>query len=468
MGNGPDRYDFRLARVTDADGVDVLWEIDVPREALSELSRDTFQTFDVSMQIPDQVEAGVYTVVFQAFSEESYPDSSGRDTRLRDQMVFNVEVNEFHDMQIIMDSNVDNAIKTTSPGRNVKFTVNITNNGNVPDTPSLNNHTTREVGDNDFMSEEPGMGSLDGWSVEWRQLVALNTEITQEQPCTAVDADETDLPEDICVVFPDGRYQLPRMDAYETIEMVAIVTIAPNSPLITTDLGLKVVSESGNMEDEGDHDDSPAWEGDALDTNELIVTLRLRAPNLEIKEVVAQDTSAGVDETIPIRVVIANNGNTHATDIEVVLCEARNSNSKTLSDIKKEGCDEEDVVMRQVIGAILEPTAAEEEKTVELYLLYPVSAGKHGVFVIVDPSNEIVETEESDNIMAVDQDLSSNSPILDQASVVVGAAALPGLVILLTIALTAVAFMVGSSRRAEVKSRIEEQSSLISVLGNED
>lgn len=467
-GNGPDRYDFRLARVTDADGVDVLWEIDVPREALSELSRDTFQTFDVSMQIPDQVEAGVYTVVFQAFSEESYPDSSGRDTRLRDQMIFNVEVNEFHDMQIIMDSNVDNAIKTTSPGRNVKFTVNITNNGNVPDTPSLNNHTTREVGDDDFMSEEPGMGSLDGWSVEWRQLVALNTEITQEQPCTAVDADETDLPEDMCVVFPDGRYQLPRMDAYETIEMVAIVTIAPNSPLITTDLGLKVVSESGNMEDEGDHDDSPAWEGDALDTNELIVTLRLRAPNLEIKEVVAQDTSAGVDETIPIRVVIANNGNTHATDIEVILCEARNSNSKTLSDIKKEGCDEEDVVMRQVIGAILEPTAAEEEKTVELYLLYPVSAGKHGVFVIVDPSNEIVETEESDNIMAVDQDLSSNSPILDQASVVVGAAALPGLVILLTIALTAVAFMVGSSRRAEVKSRIEEQSSLISVLGNED
>ena len=322
--------------------------------------------------------------------------------------------------------------------------------------------------DDDFMSEEPGMGSLDGWSVEWRQLVALNTEITQEQPCTVVDADETDLPEDICVVFPDGRYQLPRMDAYETIEMVAIVTIAPNSPLITTDLGLKVVSESGNMEDEGDHDDSPAWEGDALDTNELIVTLRLRAPNLEIKEVVAQDTSAGVDETIPIRVVIANNGNTHATDIEVILCEARNSNSKTLSDIKKEGCDEEDVVMRQVIGAILEPTAAEEEKTVELYLLYPVSAGKHGVFVIVDPSNEIVETEESDNIMAVDQDLSSNSPILDQASVVVGAAALPGLVILLTIALTAVAFMVGSSRRAEVKSRIEEQSSLISVLGNED
>ena len=124
--------------------------------------------------------------------------------------------------------------------------------------------------------------------------------------------------------------------------------------------------------------------------------------------------------------------------------------------------------MRQVVGAILEPTDAEDEKVVEIYLLYPVSAGKHGVFVIVDPSNEIVETSEGDNIIAVNQDLSSNNPVLDQASVVVGAAALPGLVILLTIALTAVAFMVGRSRRAEVKSRIEEQSSLISVLGDEN
>ena len=467
-GNGPDRYDFRLARVTDADGVDVLWEIDVPRDVLTELSRDTFQEFDVEMQIPDRVEAGEYTVVFQAFSEEAYPDSSGRDTRLRDQMIFNVQVNEFHDMQIIMDSNVDNAIKTTSPGRNVKFTVNITNNGNVPDTPSLNNHTTQEIGDDDFMSETPGMGALAGSSVEWRQLVALNTEITQEAPCTEVDADETIFPDDICVVFPDGRYQLPRMDAYETIEMVAIVTVAPNTPLITTDIGLKVVSEFGNMEDDGDYDDSPSWEGDLLDTNELVVTLRLRAPNLIVKEATVVENSASVDETIPIQVVIANDGNTHATDIEVILCEARNSKSGTLADLKKEGCAEEDVVMRQVVGAILEPTDAEDEKVVEIYLLYPVSAGKHGVFVIVDPSNEIVETSEGDNIIAVNQDLSSNNPVLDQASVVVGAAALPGLVILLTIALTAVAFMVGRSRRAEVKSRIEEQSSLISVLGDEN
>ena len=120
-----------------------------------------------------------------------------------------------------------------------------------------------------------------------------------------------------------------------------------------------------------------------------------------------------------------------------------------MADLKKEGCAEEDVVMRQVVGAILEPTDAEDEKVVEIYLLYPVSAGKHGVFVIVDPSNEIVETSEGDNIIAVNQDLSSNNPVLDQ-QVLLWCSTLPGLVILANIALTAVAFMVGKSRRAEV------------------
>ena len=63
--------------MTDSAGVDVLWDIDVPRNALQELSRDTYQTFEVRMNVPDQVEAGAYTVVFEAFSEEAYPDDKG-------------------------------------------------------------------------------------------------------------------------------------------------------------------------------------------------------------------------------------------------------------------------------------------------------------------------------------------------------------------------------------------------------
>ena len=39
-------------------------------------------------------------MVFEAFSEEAYPDDKGRETRLRDTLVFDVQVNEFHDMRI--------------------------------------------------------------------------------------------------------------------------------------------------------------------------------------------------------------------------------------------------------------------------------------------------------------------------------------------------------------------------------
>jgi hypothetical protein len=53
LGNGPDRFDYRLARVTDPAGVDVLWDIDIPRETLKELSRDTDQIFDITMNVPD-------------------------------------------------------------------------------------------------------------------------------------------------------------------------------------------------------------------------------------------------------------------------------------------------------------------------------------------------------------------------------------------------------------------------------
>ena len=144
-GNGPDRYDLRLGRVYETgSGIDVLWDIDIPRSLLTELTRDTSQTVDITINVPTQVPAGDYTVVIQAFSEEDYPDDTGHRTRLRDEIMFQITVNEFYDMQISMDPSVDNAVKTSAPGRIVEFVVNITNAGNVPDTPSLHNHTSKD------------------------------------------------------------------------------------------------------------------------------------------------------------------------------------------------------------------------------------------------------------------------------------------------------------------------------------
>ena len=371
LGNGPDRFDYRLARVTDPAGVDVIWDIQVPRETLKELSRDTDQIFEIDMNVPDQVEAGVYMVVFQTFSEESYPDASGRLTRLRYTQTIPVYVQEFYDMQISMDATVDNAIKTSAPGRIVRFELNITNNGNVPDWPTLNNHTANRDGEALIWNELPGMGALDGWSVEWRLVKQIGTDLTTEEECETVasiatvtgDEDASIDPatvfadlSDRCVYLEsDDRYFMPMMDPYTTYPVVAIVKIAPSAKLDTRSIGLKVVSKMGNMLEDGDHDDSPSWAAENLDSNEFVVTLRLRAPNLVISEVTASDFTGDVDTTIPIRVVLQNNGNTHATDIEIVLCEYPNSDIDTLNEIKKNGCDDENIVMRQVIGALLAP-----------------------------------------------------------------------------------------------------------------
>ena len=475
-GNGPDRYDLRLGRVYDETGIDVLWDIDIPRNLLSELTRGDSQTVDITINVPEEgpsVAAGKYTVVLQVFSEEEYPDAQGHKTRLRGEISIVVTVNEFYDMQISIDSTVDNAVKTSAPGRIVEFVVNVTNAGNVVDTPTLHNHTSNKDSSTGSViwNTFPGMGTLDGWKVEWKMISYIGSDLIIEQECVEMESTALEFPDDSCVYLtdiPDGEWRLPAMDPYTTHTLLATVHISPNAKLDTRYVGLKVTSSAGGMEVDGDHDDSLDWSGELLDTNELILTLRLRAPNLVISEVTVSETSNEVDSTIPIRVVLQNTGNVHATDIEVVLCEFSDADDDIMTEIRQEGCPEGTVVMRQTIGALLAPDASEDAKQIEIVLLYPVSAGTHDVVVVVDPTNEIVEVSESDNIRIVNEELSSDSPFLDVTGQIVSDWALPFGVLVLTFSLFAVLYLVGRGRRQDVKDRIAEQSSLISVLSEEE
>jgi uncharacterized membrane protein len=469
-GNGPDRYDLRLGRVYDSKGIDVLWDIDIPRNLLTELSRGTTQTVDLTINVPQQVPAGDYTVVIQAFSEEDYPDDTGHRTRLRDEIMFQITVNEFYDMQINMDPSVDNDVKTSAPGRIVEFVVNITNAGNVPDTPSLHNHTSSKDGStgNVLWNTLPGMGALSDWSVTWKMVNYVGSDLIVEFECLTTTSTAEEFNEMYyldCLYLEDiNEWRLPEMEPYSTHTMIATVQISTGAKLDTRYIGLKVTSMAGDMENDGDYDDSPEWTGDLLDSNELIVTLRLRAPNLVISEVSVADTSNEVDKTIPVRVVLQNTGNVHATNIEVVLCEFSDADDDVLKDIRENGCPEDSIVMRQTVGALLAPDASEDAQEIVLYLLYPVSAGSHDVVVVVDPSNNIVEVSESDNIRVVSEELSSDSPFFDVAGEIVSEWALPFGVLLLTFSLFGVLYLVGRGRRADVKNRLAEQSSLISVL----
>ena len=466
-GNGPDRYDMRLGRVTDSKGIDVLWDVNVPRSILTELSRGTSQTVPITINVPTEVPAGDYTVLIQAFSEEEYPDDSGHRTRLRANIPFQITVNEFYDMQISMDPSVDNDVKTSAPGKIVEFVVNITNAGNVPDTPSLHNHTSSKDSSTGAIiwNTLPGMGALQDWKVEWKMINYVGSDLIVETECERLTSDAEELPDDVCVYFTDTKeWQLPEMMPYTTHTMVATVHIATGAKLDTRYIGLKVTSMAGGMEDDGDHDDSPEWSGEMLDTNEKIITLKLRAPNLVISEVTVSKTSNDVDETIPVRVVLQNTGNVHATNIEIVLCEFSDADDETIKDVRKNGCPEDSVVKRQTIGALLPPDASQEANEVEIYLLYPVSAGSYDVLVVVDPSNTIVEVSESDNIKLISEELESSSPFVDVAGEMISTWALPFGVLMLTFSLFGVLYLVGKGRRSDVKNRLAEQSSLISVL----
>ena len=467
-GNGPDRFDYTLARVTDSAGVDVIWDITVPRNTLEELDSGSSQSFEVLMNIPQQVPAGDYTVVFHTKSEQKDEDAAGRMTRLRDVTTLTVTVREFYDMQISMDPTVENDVKTSAPGRVVRFIVNVTNAGNVPDVPTLDNHTSVRSGTDITVNEQPDMGTLDGWDVSWRIIRQVGLDLESEEDCVSTTSTAASFPEDSCVYLEDiDSWRLPEMAPYETYTMVAIVSIDPGAQLTTRSLGLKVVSMMGNAEQGGDHDESPSWVGDLLDSNEKIVTINLRAPNLVVKTATTDSTSADVGESIPIRIEIANTGNVHASDIEVILCEY--DDEDMMSEIRKNNnmCDEESIVMRQIIGALDKPDDSQDERVIELYMLYPVNAGSKNVYVVVDPGNTIVEANEGDNIVRISQELGSSNPFLDVAGEVVGKVALPTMIVLLTFSLFGVLYLVGRGRRAAVKDRIAEQSSLMSVLGDE-
>ena len=221
----------------------------------------------------------------------------------------------------------------------------------------------------------------------------------------------------------------------------------------------------GMLEELGDYDDSASWQGEMEDTNEQIVTIRLRAPNLEILEVEVgeKQNSAEVGDFIPVRVLIQNSGNVHATDVVIVLCQGQEA-----AEIRSDGCDEANVVFKQVIGALMPPDGTGDPTPIELYLLWPVDAGSHEVSVVLDPDNEIVESSENDNIKAVPNELESNNPLWDVTSAAIATYSLPVGILLLTLSLGGVVFMVGRGRTLEAKNRLAEQSSLLSVLGNDE
>ena len=464
-GNGADRYDMAVGSITDQDGNSDVWDVVIPRILFQELDRDESQQIPIMINVPEETLAGQYTIVIEIYSEESFEG-----TKLRDLVTLQVEVVEFHDMRITVDPTVESRIKTTAPGRVVRFTMNVTNFGNVADQPTVHNHTVDGAG----WDSAPGLNALSSWRIDYALLEGFGSEYPIERPCVVLMQGDP-LPSNMCYKDSKGRITLPLMPSYTTLQLVAIVTIDPTAALADREIGIKLKSSFGDSLSGGDFDETAIWEdsctidmnGDGFpdnyrpncDTNEQVLELRLRAPDLQILSVDVGKTKGEIGDMLSVTVSILNDGNSHATDVNVILCVGQSVNS-----IKKNGCAEENVAYRQLIEAIM-PTTSDDEPPL-ITLLYLVEAGTHEVVVVVDPDNIIVETDEKNNFKSAG-DMGSNNGVLDVGVEIIARYSVPAIILGATFALIAVAGVVMYGRRMEALDRFAEKSSMMSNLDDD-
>jgi uncharacterized membrane protein len=467
-GNGADRYDITVASITDSFGASHVWDVEIPRVLFRELDRDESQTVPILLNVPERTHAGQYTVILNVLSEEAYEG-----TKLRDTIELQVEIVEFHDMRIEVDPLVESRIKTTAPGRIVRFTMNVTNFGNMPDQPTLHNHTIVIGAGWDTV---PGMNTLSDWQISFALLEGFNTEYPAEKPCVALMLGDQVPTEGCYLDATTNAVTLPMMEAYSTLQIVVIIAIDPTASLSNREIGIKVLSSFGSAEVGGDYDETAVWDDsctldenkDGLpdnyhpncDTNEQIVELRLRAPDLKILDVNVVTYTGDVGEMLSVNVQVVNVGNAHATNVNIILCV-----DQSKSDIKKNGCDEGNIVYRQIVQAIM---PANDEDAPLIALLYMVQAGRHDVVVVVDPDNVIVETDETNNIQKVSKKMGSNLGILDVGIEVIAQYSVPAIILGATFALIGVVGVVMYGRRIEALTRFAEKSSLIANLDDDD
>ncbi|MEE2650785.1 MAG: CARDB domain-containing protein, partial [Candidatus Thermoplasmatota archaeon] len=285
-----------------------------------------------------------------------------------------------------------------------------------------------------------------------------------------------------CFVTPDLTVTLPLMEPYTTFQVVVIVTIAPDAALQDRFIGIKTLSMFGSSEVGGDHDETPIWDDsctldankDSLpdnyppncDTNEQILELRLRAPDLQILEVTSDRTKGEIGEMLSVNVKVVNRGNAHATDVNIILCK-----DQSMTDIKRKGCDETNIVYRQIVKAIMPISEADTEEPNSITLLYMVLAGNHDIVVVVDPDNVIVETDESieSNMRKIPGGkMSSTLGVVDVGVDAIATYSVPVIILGATFSLVGVAGYVIYGRRIAAITRFAELSSLLPGVEDEN
>ena len=140
---------------------------------------------------------------------------------------------------------------------------------------------------------------------------------------------------------------------------------------------------------------------------------------------------------------------------------------QTSSDIRKNGCDEDNIVYRQMIEAVMPVSQSNNQELLEISLLYIVEAGSQDIVVYVDPDNDIIESEEANNYYSIKDKMGSNNRFLDPLLQAVATYSVPVIIIGATIALGAVAVVVIWGRRIEAMREYAEKKSMMTYTDDD-
>ena len=339
----------------------------------------------------------------------------------------------------------------------------------------LHNHT--KLGGGGGWDSTPGMNTLSKWMITYALVEDFDTEFPKEAPCLPPEPSIAPEP-DACYTSTTSTVTFPEMDAFTTIQFVAIISIDDEAQLSDRLIGIKATSIHGSAATDGDFDETPEWDDSctldenkdglpdnyppACDSNEQVLQLMLRAPDLKILSADAPQSRAAVGEMISVTVKLQNIGNIHATDVSVILCA-----DQSPSDIRKNGCDEDNIVYRQLIEAVMPVSQSSNQELLEISLLYIVEAGSQDVIVYVDPDNNIIESDESNNYWSLTDKMGSNNRFLDPLLEAVATYSVPVIIIGATIALGGVAVVVIWGRRIEAMKEYAQKRSMM-VYTDED
>jgi hypothetical protein len=101
------------------------------------------------------------------------------------------------------------------------------------------------------------------------------------------------------------------------------------------------------------------------------------------------------------------------------------------------------------------------QELLEISLLYIVEAGSQDVVVYVDPDNNIIESDESNNYWSLSDKMGSNNRFLDPLLEAIATYSVPVIIIGATIALGGVAAVVIWGRRIEAMKEYAEKRSMM-------